>query len=98
MTSVLIFDRICSEVNIKIWIVEGTTGEYSDRSDWVVCAYQSEQKAEEHVRNAMLRAKEIQSTRPSRYDVVKGINEFDPKMQMDYTGTEYYTVECDLRD
>ena len=82
---------------MKIWIVEGTTGEYSGHRYWVVCAYKSKQKAEDHVRNAMLRAKEIENSRESRYHAAEGINEFDPKMQMDYTGTEYYTIGCELR-
>lgn len=83
---------------MKIWIVEGTTGEYSDRTDWMVCAYTSQEKAEEHASKAVHRAVEIQKARPSRYDSPKGVNEFDPDMRMDYTGTEYYTVECELRD
>lgn len=82
---------------MKIWIVEGTTGEYSDRDDWAVVAYKSKKKAEDHVRNAMLRAKEIEESRESRYHAAEGVNQFDPKMRMDYTGTEYYTVECDLK-
>jgi hypothetical protein len=82
---------------MKIYIVEGTTGDYSDRTDWVVCAFRSKKKAEDLAHKAMRRAKEIQISRPSRYDAPKGENEFDAKMQMDYTGTEYYIVECDLR-
>jgi hypothetical protein len=83
---------------MKIYIVEGTTGEYSDRQDWTVCAYRSEKKAEDHVRNAMLRAKEIEKSREDQYHVAAGVNEFDPDMRMDYTGTEHYTVECELKD
>lgn len=85
-------------INTKIWIVEGTTGEYSDRFDWTVCAYTSKEKAEQHARDAMQRAMEISKSRRTRYDTPKGINEFDPNMQMDYTGTEYYTVETELLD
>ncbi len=81
---------------MKIYIVGGTTGAYSDRTDWVVCAYTDSEQAETHVRNAMLRAKEIEKSRESRYTAVRGINEFDPEMRMDYTGTEYYTVETEL--
>jgi hypothetical protein len=85
-----------------IWIVNGTTGEYSDRTDWVVCAYHDNPKAEEHARNAMLRAKEIQKQHPGytyhNWDENRVKNEFDPNMRLDYTGTEYYTVECILKD
>ena len=82
---------------MKIWVVEGTTGEYSDRNDWSVCAYMDQQKAEDHARFAMLRAMEIQKSKKNRYDSVDLTqNEFDPKMQMDYNGTSYYTCEVEL--
>jgi hypothetical protein len=83
---------------MKIWIVEGTTGDYSDRSDWAVCAYSSQEKAEEHASKAMHRAMEIQKSNPRYYSPKPGENEFDSNMHMDYTGTEYYTVECELKD
>jgi len=84
----------------KIWIVEGTTGVYSDASYWTVCAYKTKEQAEEHARNAMLRGKEIQKANPgyNHWDENRVRNEFDPEMRLDYTGTEYYTVECVLRD
>ena len=34
---------------MKIWIVQGSTGEYSDRTEWAVCAYKSEGKAQARV-------------------------------------------------
>lgn len=83
----------------KIYVVGGTTGEYSNRTDWNVCAYRSKKKAETHVRNAMLRAKELETSKAGRYDSIQdGLNEFDPDMQMDYTGTEYFVSVVDLRD
>lgn len=83
---------------MKIYIVGGTTGEYSDRSDWNVCAYKNEDRAEEHVRKAMLRAKELQGEYGRYSAIPKGSNEFDPDMQMDYTGTEYYFATVELID
>ena len=81
-----------------IYIVGGTTATYSDRLEWFVCAYRSKEMAEEHVSKAMHRAKEIQNGK-GRYDRPKpGENEFDPLMQMDYTGTEYWSAEVKLRD
>jgi hypothetical protein len=79
---------------MKIYIVEGSTGEYSDRQDWIVCAYQSKEKAEEHADKAEHRAKEML---PKRYSNFEGQNEFDPHMRMDYTGTEYYVIETELK-
>lgn len=81
----------------KIFVVEGTTGEYSDRSEWPVMAYVDEEKAKEHVVNAERRAKELEATRRDYFDnVEKGANEFDPEMIMDYTGTSYYYYDVEL--
>lgn len=81
-----------------IWIVQGTTGEYSDRTDWYVCAYRSQEMAEEHASKAMRRAKEIQHGNKQYYRPVPGENEFDPAMLLDYTGTEYTTASIEIRD
>lgn len=86
---------------MKIYLVWGSTGEYSDRTDWTVCAYRSKAKAEDHASKAMRRGKEIQKSeewQEHRRDPDKcPKNEFDPQFQMDYTGTEYGTAECELR-
>jgi hypothetical protein len=81
----------------KIWVVRGTTGEYSDRSEWPVCAYKDEQKAKDHAEMATKRAKEIEATRKNRYPRCEGLNEFDPNMSIDYTGTEYFIEEMELK-
>lgn len=86
---------------MKIWIVEGSTGEYSDRTDWVVCAYRTEEQAQEHAWKAMLRAKELAKINWNHYkDKFKNVvNEYDLKMRLDYsTGTVYYHFECELKD
>jgi hypothetical protein len=83
---------------MNIYVVMGTTGEYSDRNEWSVIAYFDEAKAKEHVVNADRRAKEIQATREDRYRVEPGANEFDPNMSMDYTGTDYYYNTVPLGD
>ena len=36
----------------NVWIVMGTTGEYSDRSEWPICVYTNKQAAEDHVEQA----------------------------------------------
>ena len=81
-----------------IYIVQGTTGEYSDRSDWLVCAYRTKEAAETRARNAMLRAMEIKNAKPDQYsNIPEGMkNEFDKSMSMDYTGTEYTVLEVEL--
>jgi len=84
-----------------IYVVMGTTGEYSDKSDWPVIAYTDELKAQQHVINATrkaneweaIRANDVQFTRPP-----KGWSEYDPNMQMDCAGTFYYYITTELVD
>jgi len=81
----------------KIYIVLGTTGEYADQCEWPVIAYFDETKAKEHVIKAGRRSTElIQEYGWSK--IPRGNNEFDPIMQVDYTGVEYRIVDVDLGD
>lgn len=41
--------RVDMRGKMKIFIVMATTGEYSDRDEWLVCAYQDKAKAEDHI-------------------------------------------------
>jgi hypothetical protein len=89
---------------MDIFIVMGTTGEYSDRSEWPVIAYQDESLANRHVYLATGKANEIYGL------MIDNINDddlpenpYDPNMKMDYTGTNYfvyktYLWESDLND
>lgn len=76
----------------------GSTGEYSDHFEWMVKAFYSKEKAEKLVVNADRRAKEIFVQFKNDYrdwqDKVK--NEYDPNMQLDYTGTNYHIYEVEL--
>jgi hypothetical protein len=60
-------------VSETVYIVFAWTGEYSDRSEWLVCWYESESEARAHARAAKL----VGTTGP---------NPLDPKMQEDYAG------------
>lgn len=88
-----------------IYVVEGQTGEYSDHNEWPVKAFVNEEAAKTLVLNAQARAREIEieknnqdfsdggwytNPKPSRF-----VNQFDPNMSMDYTGTQYiyYPIE-----
>lgn len=73
-----------------IYVVMGTTGEYSDRTEWPVVAYTNESDARRHVELAGNEAKTIFATRKDRYSTDGIVNPFDPKMEMDYMGTEYF--------
>lgn len=83
---------------MKIYIVEGSTGEYSDHVEWVVCAFKNKDNAQELVINASARAREIYS-KYNTWDVGEREDlksKYDPKMQMDYTGTNYRIIETEL--
>lgn len=81
-----------------IYVVEGSTGEYSDNRNWAVCAYRDEDEAKAHVERAERRAAEIFATCAGDYwawrskmfrDEERPMNEHDPAMDLDYTGTHY---------
>jgi hypothetical protein len=83
-----------------VYVVMGQTGEYSDRTEWVVVAYSNEADAQKHVENATRRAKELEVTKPRNWEALEAhlaSNEFDPAMQLDYTGTRYYYMAVELR-
>ena len=84
----------------NVYVVVGSSGEYSDRTEWGVVAFISEDAAKDHVEKATKRAKELEATRPTDWtkqaDHFKS-NEFDPDMKTDYTGTSYYYITVELR-
>jgi len=80
-----------------IYTVIGSTGEYSDRTEWPVISYSDEAKAQEHVLNADRKAKEWEAIRESSFeDPPEEYREYDQNMQMDYTGTYYYYITTEL--
>ena len=91
---------------MKIYVVEGQTGEYSDHRDWPVRAFLSEKKAQKLVLDAQARANEIyvnnSNSSPSWNDLEKpeNKNQYDPDMDMDYVGTHYlyYPIELDTEE
>jgi len=93
-------------VSEKIWMVGGTTGEYSDRTEWVVDAWRSEAEAQARVGELKRLMQEIgfpnssvwdhlsSAEQEKRYDEMK---KHDPAFRNDYTGTEYYICELELK-
>jgi hypothetical protein len=82
---------------MKIYIVQGSTGEYSDHIEWIVCAYKDEKKAQEHVVKASEAARQYKiEYHKSR--ITPETNPYDPQFQMDYTGTNYTVIETELKD
>lgn len=90
-----------------IYVVQGTTGEYSGRSEWSVCAYTDLEMARAHVTLAddWARADHVRR-QPSKRDKYGMYfdhgdgppNPYDPSYRADYTGTYYYLAEVDVRD
>ena len=87
----------------KIWMVGGTTGEYSDRSEWVVDAWRSEEEAQARVTHLNTRMLELgMNTKKFRYSpayekAMEEMRKTDIAFQNDYTGTEYYICELELK-
>lgn len=86
----------------QIWIVFGTTGEYSDRSEWPVAAYDSEKAAQDRVKALQHALEESGIERLDRYEGPweKAVDEFkakhDPGFHIDYTGTSWYLATCEF--
>lgn len=74
-----------------LYVVMGTTGEYSDRTEWPVRAFLDETKAADLVLRAEAEARQLAyRSDHSRKSAA------DPNFRMDYTGTEYYIMPVPL--
>lgn len=81
----------------SIWVLFGTTGEYSDRSEWVVRGYTSQEDAEADCAALNAIAKDIRAN-SNRYSdrsdaVAERLTPHDANASMDYTGTDYSVSE-----
>lgn len=72
-----------------VWVVYGMTGQYSDRCEWNVCGYATEELAQRHADLAQARADQLPREYGSTYDIPAKANQYDLGMQIDYTGTTY---------
>jgi hypothetical protein len=87
-----------------IWVVIGSTGEYSDSTNWLVCAYEDEASATRHADAAMIRAREFFKMNDRFSDrkteaIRAFMGDLDPVGEhMDYTGTDYYVDQVNLRE
>lgn len=82
----------------RIWIVMGSTGEYSDRTEWPVVAFTTESAAKARIAALDVKMQEIpQHWRENRWeheDEIKAhMASLDPGFRMDYTGTRYFVYE-----
>ena len=92
---------------MKIYVVMGTTDEYSAREIWLVRAFFSKKEAEEYVVKADEWANAFWIPRRSKLDGIRCLldqpkkpeSPFDPNMKMTYyTGTDYWYEEVELEN
>jgi hypothetical protein len=75
-----------------VYIVYASTGEYSDRRDWNIVAFDTEQAARDCVRD-LERESQIQGVAHTN-----GTFKWEEQeMQVDYTGIDFYYSEVELR-
>lgn len=92
---------------MKIYIVRGYTGEYSDQSNWLVKAFNKEKSAKKLVDDLSklcslifveMKILGIHSEEFDQYINSSGILKLDPGFLMDYTGTLYTVEEIELEE
>lgn len=84
----------------KLYIVTGSTGEWSDRSTWLVRAFEDKLVAQEFVNTLTCMYEQYQGNkcgyeRPKQEMVTleEQLWQFDPEFCEDYTGTHWYIEE-----
>ena len=80
-----------------VWLVHGDTGAYSDHCEWIVCAYLTEEEAKTHAERAQARADALKREYERSWDIPRGANEWDLRMDMDYNGTRYTHSMVDVK-
>jgi len=82
-----------------IFLVVGTCGEYSDRSEWHVCWFPTKEQAKSYAQKCRDADTKLG---PNRYDsntvAASMIRRLDPSWSTDYTGTQYSVVEVPAGD
>ena len=81
----------------RVYVVMGQTGEYSDHIEWTVGAYTNEGAAQTHVERCAGWYRRHKSE-VGRRSQSPPTNPYDPDMQTDYTGTNYYYYDVPLFD
>lgn len=83
-----------------IYVVMGTTGECSDRGEWPVYAFSSEEAAQRHAMKCqdwyLANVERRANGRVNTSIIYK--NPFDPSMDVDYTGTRWYVMTVEMGD
>jgi hypothetical protein len=87
----------------QIWVVSGSTGEYSGRTEWMVDAWHTELEAQARVQELTERFRAIVAGRKLfdlgvTQEVTKHMLESDLGFQTDYCGAYYYINEVTLNE
>jgi hypothetical protein len=93
---------------MKVYVVFGQTGEYSDHADWPARGFMSSERAEAFEFECTKAAKDFEDRRRVAFDDPESdwddsdeidamrAEGLDPGFRRDYTGTDYYTVEVEV--
>lgn len=84
---------------VKVYVVFGQTGEYSDHSSWPVRGFLTREKAEDFDFMATKWARgwmERHENNRYRQEARDDRPAHDPGFRSDYTGTDYYTIEVEV--
>lgn len=91
----------------KVWVVQGSSGEYSDHSEWLVAYYRTEKEAQVCVEFLSVLGREGQKIyeeytkgkiewKESDRRISNLIRPFDSSYSSSYSGTNYNCFEVDL--
>lgn len=90
----------------KIYVVMGSTGEYSDHREWPVCSYSSEKAAAQRVVDCTASAARFDKDDDTVFDRYSlaffdeeqkaAANPLDPQINVSYTGVQYSFFAIDL--
>lgn len=88
---------------MKVWIVEGSTGEYEDRQQWIVKAFASEERAEalQARLNDILKENQLHYynvTERDDYRVPNELLDLDQNAEVVYTGACYYVYSIEIEE
>lgn len=78
---------------VVVFLVTGSTGEYSDRGEWPVYVFGTEPEARAYVEFLTVKRQELGVGYEDEYDAreaaEKAMQAFDPRYSEDYTGTSW---------
>lgn len=86
-----------------ICIVSGSTGEYDDRVEWLVDAWDTQAQAEARIAELEKRYTELgggqiyRRTPAERVEAMAEMHKLDPHFRLDYTGTIWKMCEVELK-